>query len=100
MQASREYAPVVYVLALILLPAALFPTQSDEFAKMASGHDLVWLRRVFLAAFLTHKMNDYIVYGHVGLRGLACFQSMDIWFAPCKSDLLKGSRERFPSPVL
>jgi hypothetical protein len=84
LQALREYAPVTNILALILLPVAIFPTPSDDFATIASGHDLFWLRTIFLAAFLARKTNNYIVYGHVGLRRLASFQSMDIWCAPCK----------------
>lgn len=86
LQALREYAPITNVVALILLPVAVIPTRSDEFALIAAEHDRFWLRSLFVAAFLAHKLNDYIVYGHVGLPRLASFQSMDIWCAPCKYD--------------
>ena len=83
MQALRDYAPMTNVLALILLPMALFPVASDEFDAISSNYDLFWLRTIFLIAFMAQKINDYIVYGHVGLRGLASYRSMDIWCAPC-----------------
>jgi hypothetical protein len=92
LQALREYAPVTNILALILLPLAIFPTRSDGFASIASRPDHFWLRSIFLAAFLAHKVNDYVVYGHVGLSRLASFQSMDIWCAPCKSNVNSDSQ--------
>lgn len=85
MQALKDYAPVTNVLALILLPIAIFPMQSDEFNNIASEHYLGWLRSAFLIAFIAQKVNDHVVYGHVGSQGLASYRSMDIWCAPCMS---------------
>ena len=85
LMALREYAPVTNILALIVLPLALYPRQPDDFATITSSHDRYWLRLIFLAAFLARKVNNYILYSHVGLRRVANLQSNDIWCAPCKS---------------
>lgn len=85
LQALRDYSPVTNVLALILLPIAIYPIPNSELVGLASVYDTSWLRSLFLVAFLAHKVNNYVMYGHIGSRRLASFQSMDIYCAPCKS---------------
>lgn len=87
-QALREYAPVTNILALIILPIAIFPTQSDEFATILSRHDQSWLRTIFLVAFISSKANNIFVHAHIGMQRLVNFQSCDIWCAPCKSSIM------------
>ena len=84
-QALREYAPMTTILALIVLPIAIFPTQSDEFATILSQHDPSWLRTIFLVALILSKSNNIFIYAHIGMQRMANFQSCDIWCAPCKS---------------
>ncbi|MCJ1281399.1 hypothetical protein MMC26_000718 [Xylographa opegraphella] len=81
--ALREYAPITNVLSLILLPIAIAPSRSDQ-ASLVAEHlsSWFWLRAVFAASFLCHKLNDFLLYGHIGLRRLANLRSMDIWCAP------------------
>lgn len=87
-QALKEYAPVTNTLALIVLPLAIFPIQSDEFATILSLHDQFWLRTIFLAALIASKVNKIFVYAHIGMQRLANAQSCDTWCAPCKSSSL------------
>ena len=87
----RDYAPVTNILAMILLPIALFPAQTDEVAtiSLAHGSHLYWLRGIFLAAFVANKINACVVYGHIGLSRVWNFQSNEIWAAPCKCTLFQ-----------
>lgn len=84
-QAVKEYAPVTNILALSVLPIAVLPTQSDEFATILSLHDQFWLRTIFLVAFIASKANNIFVYAHIGMQRLANGQSCETWCAPCKS---------------
>lgn len=84
-QAVKEYAPVTNILALSVLPIAVFPTQSNEFATILSRHDQFWLRTIFLVAFIASKANNIFVYAHIGMQRLANAQSCETWCAPCKS---------------
>lgn len=94
LQALRDYGPVTNVLGLVLLPIAIYPVPYEDFAAMATVEDLSWLRSIFLAAFLAHKINNYIMYAHIGSQRLASFQSMDIYCAPCKFALPKVTQAR------
>ncbi|KAF7510767.1 hypothetical protein GJ744_005867 [Endocarpon pusillum] len=82
LQALRDYAPVTNVLALVLLPIAIYPVPYEDLAVMATVEGLFWLQSIFLAAFLAHKVNNYIMYAHIGYQRLASFQSMDIYCTP------------------
>lgn len=79
----RDYAPVTNVLALALLPIALYPTQADDSAL--EQVDSLWFRRIFLVAFIAYKVNHRNVYNHIGLSRVLNFQSNEIWAAPCAS---------------
>ncbi len=84
LMALREYAPITNVLALMLLPIAVYVNPLDNISTIASKSDLFWLQTIFLAAFLARKINNYIVYSHIGAQALSNVQSNDIWCAPCK----------------
>ena len=88
--ALRDYAPITNMASLILLPFAFFPAGSQDYGSVTSEHHVLWswLQLLFLAAFLTHKLNDFVLYGHVGLQRVANLQAMDIWCAPCKPKLV------------
>ena len=94
LQALRDYAPVTNVLALVLLPIAIYPIPYEDLAAMVAVKGLFWLRSIFLAAFLAHKINNYIMYVHIGSQRLTSFQSMDIYCAPCKFAQPKASQAR------
>ena len=79
----RDFAPVTNVLALALLPIALYPTQADD--SVLKQADSLWLRRTFLVAFIAYKANHCMVYNHIGLSRVLNFQSNEIWAAPCAS---------------
>jgi hypothetical protein len=92
LQALREYAPITNVLALILLPLAMLPHRPDEFARLTSQEGYKWIWGLFLASFVVRKVNNYVLYGHVGLREVLNFQSLDIWCSPCGFPLVTTSR--------
>ena len=77
------FAPVTNVLALALLPIALYPTQADD--SVLEQIDSFWLRRIFLVAFITYKANHRNVHNGIGLSRVLNFQSLEIWAAPCAS---------------
>ena len=81
----RDYAPMTNVLALALLPIALYPTQADD--SVLEQADSLWLRRTFLVAFIAYKLNHYNVYNHIGLSRVLNFQSNEFWAAPCTSGI-------------
>lgn len=79
----RDYSPVTNVLAMALLPIALYPTQADD--SVLERFDSLWLRRTFLVAFIAYKVNRRNVYNHIGLSRVLNLQSIAIWAAPCAS---------------
>ena len=79
----RDFAPVTNVLALALLPIALYPTQADD--SVLEQAESRWLRRIFLVAFIAYRANHRNVYNHIGLSRVLNFQSNEIWAAPCAS---------------
>ncbi len=85
--ALRDYSPVTTSLALLLLPIALYPTGSNDSTIASPEHQrhLSWLRNLFLVTYLSHKINIFIMYKHIGLSKLANFTSHEVWVAPCKS---------------
>jgi hypothetical protein len=99
LQALGEYAPITNVLALILLPLAMFPYGPNEFANITSKGGYKWIWGVFLASFVVRKVNNYMLYTHVGLREVFNFQSLDIWCSRCGSPLVTLSRS-FPDSAL
>lgn len=82
--ALREYAPLTNVLALILLPLALLSYKQDEVTQATLKRSSCWTWSSFLVYLFAKKVNNYILYGHVGLRRVMNFQSLDIWGSPCK----------------
>lgn len=86
--ALRDYAPITNMISLILLPIATFPSQMDRYGSIVSEHSgsWSWLRSLFLVAYLARKLNNFVLYGNIGLQRLAILQSLDIWWAPCKSN--------------
>lgn len=87
LMAVRDFCPLITVAALLVLPIALIPTESDEFSRINAQYPRTWLRALFLAVRFTHKINDIIVYGHVGLQRVIKFQSNEIWVAPCETPI-------------
>lgn len=87
----RDYAPVTNVLALALLPIALYPTQADDLVLEQANS--LWLRRTFLIAYIAYKVNHYNVYSQIGLSRVLNFQSNEIWAAPCTSGKKSGSHQ-------
>lgn len=84
--ALRDYSPLTTSLALILLPIALLPTFPDQSAVISSEHrsSLFWLKLSFVTMFFSRKINNFIMYEHIGLSQMANFQSHWVWIAPCK----------------
>jgi uncharacterized membrane protein len=82
----RDYAPVTNILAMILLPIALYPVQAQDSIAISHEHErqLFWLRRLYFVVFAAKKMNTWTVYGHIGLSRVWNFQSNEVWAAPCK----------------
>ena len=85
--ALRDYAPITNMLSLILLPIATFPSQTNDSIVSKHSGSLSWLRNLFLVAYLARKLNNFVLYSNIGLQRLAILQSLDIWWAPCKSNL-------------
>ncbi|KAG9241342.1 glycosyltransferase like family 2-domain-containing protein [Calycina marina] len=81
-QALREYAPITNVLALLLLPVALYPHAGDEFTAITSQQSFKLIWAIFMASFVAKKINNYLLYSHVGLGRVIHFQSLDVWCAP------------------
>ncbi|MCJ1250033.1 hypothetical protein MMC30_007259 [Trapelia coarctata] len=66
-----------------VLPTAMLPMHSDgPMSTMWTKEQRYCLRRIFLIAYLTHKIKTHIVYRHVGLRALENLQSNAIWGVP------------------
>ena len=86
--AVRDFCPLITVIALFILPIALIPTENDGFSRINAQYPRTSLRVLFLAVRFSHKINDIIVYGHVGLQRVINFQSNDIWVAPCETPTL------------
>ena len=82
-QILKEYTSVPRLVAIILLPIAVFASQSEDMATKGSTNqqDRSWLRLLFLSAYLSQKINTHILYSHVGLRALSNMQSNRIWGA-------------------
>ncbi|KAL9103484.1 MAG: hypothetical protein Q9163_001480 [Psora crenata] len=83
--ALRDYAPMTNILALLILPVALYPTdQTHQFATSIVEHhqSLTLLRKIFLATFIVNKLHYFILYNHVGISQVWNFQSNEIWAAP------------------
>lgn len=70
---------------MVLLPLAFIGILSNEQHNLRYSSSFSWSRGLFLASFIAQKINDYIVYSHVGLNRLANWRSMEVWCAPCKS---------------
>jgi len=82
--ALREYAPLINVLALVLLPLALLSYQQYDVSSFALTESTRWTWRSFLLYLFAKKVNNYIMFSHVGLRRVMNFQSLDVWGSPCK----------------
>ena len=84
-----EYLSVPRLLAILLLPVALFPDQPLDISLInnpTSEYNLPSPSRwVFLAMYLSQKINTYIMYNHIGLGPLKNLQSNRIWGALRKS---------------
>ena len=80
----REYAPLLIVPALLLLPLAVFPGPDDELILLTGARESTWLGWLFAAAWLTGKVNCAILYTGMDAQGIANFQANDIWCSPCK----------------
>ena len=87
LQMLKEYAPLTNFVAMVLLPVSLLltgllspsvPCPMDAlFAQsLATAHYL------FVAVYLTTKLNQYINHVHINLRRVRNLQSLDIWGAP------------------
>ena len=82
-QILKEYSSIPRLLAIVLLPIAFFSIRSEDILAQRltnMGHGL-WLRVLFVAVFLSQKLNTYILYSHVGLGALRNMQSNRIWGA-------------------
>ena len=84
--AFRDYAPVMNILALMVLPLVLHPRQRSEPLDTLPvyHHQLAILRNLFLFTFITNKIYYFIAYNHIGMSRVWNFQSNEIWAAPCK----------------
>ena len=80
----RDYAPITNILAMLLLPLALWYTQSLD-PTIASTYRSWWLREAFLVSYFAQKINDHTVWGHLGPYSITGFRALDIWSSPCKS---------------
>ena len=82
-QVLKEYLSVPRLAAILLLPITLFPSQSEDPStkRLTIQHDRSWLRLIFLTAYLSQKLNTYVLYNHVGLGALKNMQSNRIWGA-------------------
>ena len=80
----REFAPLAIVAAMALLPLALYPSSQDSASLPLDRRTHLWLQWLFLAAWAAEKVSDAVVYADVGVRGIANFQSNEIWCAPCR----------------
>ena len=78
----REYAPLAIVSVLILFPLALYPRANDNSVMISDRSEVYWLQWLFVLAWTARKINNAIVYADVGVRGVANFQSNEIWCAP------------------
>lgn len=84
LQTFREYCPIINLWSMLILPIALFPVRNDEFQGALSGQSRLPLIGVFLAAWIAKRIHNHIVFGHIGPRRLAIWQSNDVWYTPCK----------------
>lgn len=72
----------------------LFPSETGNFERSAKNTNTLY--RVFAAYFISQKINNYLLYNHVGIRQVWNYQSNEIWCSPCKY-LYKNSLARSPT---
>jgi hypothetical protein len=54
------------------------------FDNLARNSKQPLLYRIFGAYFIYQKINDYLLYSHVGIRRVWNFRSNEVWCSPCK----------------
>lgn len=77
------------LLALLLMPLALFSSQPHELVQITSARGSSWIWVTFLGSYFAKIVNNNILYGHIGLRKVWNFQSIDMWCSPCKKPSLR-----------
>ena len=83
----RDYAPLVLVLALAVLPYELYAHEvsSTLSADLAQHGPVLRVHRaLLLIAWFCNKLWYLVFYNHVGLSRVWYFQSNEIWAAPCE----------------
>ena len=77
------YIPMLFVASALLLPLATWntlATPSDKVSVFAIS-SLKWL---FSLAYVSQKVNLYLVYGYCGLSTVRTLKATSIWISPCK----------------
>lgn len=69
------------VVAILALPAAIFPTPNNDL-NLVSGQNRGLVLTVFLAAWLVKLFNDTVMYGWIGMYRMQNVFANDIWTAP------------------
>ena len=79
-----QIACVTLAISIIILPISIFPAHNDKAFQLVSNLDRSRLKKIFLVAYLMHKLNRYMLYGRVGLKNIAYQARNKIWSAPCE----------------
>lgn len=69
-----------------MLPVTLLVTALNPITATITSDQFKVIRTLLLLTFVTRKINDYVVYRHLGLTRLSNYQSLNLWCAPCKSN--------------
>ena len=82
--ATANLASMTNVIAVIVLPAAIMPT-SDSAMNKVFASDRSRLVLAFLATTVARLVNDFLMYGNIGMQRMENVFSNDIWVAPSES---------------